>query len=383
MEGVKSKLPGIAETIFTTMSKLAREYKAINMGQGFPDFDMDPLLIALVHKAMQDGYNQYTHQNGLPELRAAIAEKVEFLYRTHIDPQTQICITPGATYGIYTALTTLLRPGDEVIIFEPAYDSYLPNILINGARPVPVSLVKPDFRIDWEKVKQAITPDTKALILNSPHNPSGAILSREDIEELKQIVNQHKIYIVSDEVYEHLIFDGRAHESMLKYPELLERSFVLFSFGKIYHCTGWKMGYAIAPPHLMNEFNKVHQYNAFCCNTPVQYALAEYLQNKAAYLSLGEMFSKKRDLLSNALSSSGWKPAPSSGSFFQLYDYSGLSALDEISFAVELAKQAGVAAIPVSPFYADQKNQQLLRFCFAKKDETILEVGARLQQFAG
>lgn len=383
MAGFNSKLPGISETIFTTMSKMALEYNAVNMGQGFPDFEMDPHLIALTNKAMQQGHNQYTHQSGLPALRTAIAEKIEFLYGTHIDPYTQVCITPGATYGIYTALTTVLRPGDEVIIFEPAYDSYIPNILINGAIPIPVALGKPDFRIDWEKVNQSITRKTKALILNSPHNPSGAILNKEDIEQLKQIVNRHNIFIVSDEVYEHLIFDGREHESMLKYPELLERSFVLFSFGKVYHCTGWKMGYAVAPPPLMNEFNRVHQYNAFSCNTPVQYALAEYLQNKEAYLSLGEMFSKKRDLLFDALYSSGWKAVPSFGSFFQLYDYGGLSNLDEISFAIELTKRAGVAAIPVAPFYADQKNQQLLRFCFAKKDETILEAGARLHQFFG
>jgi methionine aminotransferase len=274
---INSKLPEAGTTIFTVMSSLATEHKAINLGQGFPDFNMDDELIQLVSKAMRDGHNQYVHMNGLPLLRQRLAEKVAFLYHTEVDPEQEITITPGGTYAIYSALTTIVRPGDEVIVFEPAYDSYIPNIEINGGVALPVSLSFPGYRINWADVKEKISDRTRAIIINSPHNPTGTLISEEDIAQLRAIVKDTGIFIISDEVYEHLVFSGYQHLSILKFPDLYERSFVCFSFGKVYHCTGWKLGYCIAPPALMKEFRKVHQFNSFTCNSPVQYALATFL----------------------------------------------------------------------------------------------------------
>lgn len=371
----------VGETIFTTMSRLSSECGAINLGQGFPDYPMDSVLVNLLSKAMEDGHNQYAPLAGIAPLRKAIAEKIDFLYGLSVNPETEICVTPGATYAIYTAFTTVLHEGDEVIVFEPAYDSYIPNIEINGGRPVLIPLSSPDFKIDWERVRAAITPRTKMIIINNPHNPSGMLLSTSDIEELSDIVLSNDLYLLSDEVYEHLVFDNQRFESVLRYPELFERSFVTYSFGKVYHCTGWKTGYCIAPEKLMTEFKKVHQYNAFCCFSPVQFALADYLGNKEAYLGLGKFFEPKRDLLESLLSAVGLKPIPSKGSFFQLYDYSGLSDEDELTYVKRLTVEAGVSAIPVSSFYADKRNQGLLRFCFAKEDATLREAGARLKAF--
>lgn len=371
----------VGETIFTTMSRLSSECGAINLGQGFPDYPMDGKLVNLLTQAMEDGHNQYAPLAGIAPLRKAIAEKIDFLYGLSVDPETEICVTPGATYAIYTAFTTVLHEGDEVIVFEPAYDSYIPNIEINGGRPVLIPLSSPDFKIDWERVRAAITPRTKMIIINNPHNPSGMLLSTSDIEELSDIVLSNDLYLLSDEVYEHLVFDNQRFESVLRYPELFERSFVTYSFGKVYHCTGWKTGYCIAPEKLMTEFKKVHQYNAFCCFSPVQFALADYLGNKEAYLGLGKFFEPKRDLLESLLSAVGLKPIPSKGSFFQLYDYSGLSDEDELTYVKRLTVEAGVSAIPVSSFYADKRNQGLLRFCFAKEDATLREAGARLKAF--
>jgi methionine transaminase len=263
---IQSKLPNVGTTIFTVMSVLANEHKAINLGQGFPDYPMSEELIALVNKAMRDGHNQYVHMNGLPALREQLAEKIDGLYSIKINPETEITITPGGTYAIYTALTTILQPGDEVIVFEPAYDCYIPTIELNGAIPVLIPLVYPDYKIDWNLVKQKVTSKTKLIMLNTPHNPTGAVLGAEDITELQNIVKGTGIFILSDEVYEHLIFDGKQHESMLRYPDLYERSFVCFSFGKVYDCTGWKLGYCVAPAALMKEFRKVHQFNCFSCN---------------------------------------------------------------------------------------------------------------------
>ena len=286
---IHSKLPNVGTTIFTVMSVLANEHKAINLGQGFPDYNMSEDLIALVNKAMTSGYNQYVHMNGLPALRERLSEKIAGLYATAVNGDTEITITPGGTYAIYTALTTILQPGDEVIVFEPAYDSYIPNIEINGAIPVLIPLVYPDYKIDWELVKQKITAKTKLIMLNTPHNPTGAVLGADDILQLQNVVKDTGIFILSDEVYEHLIFDGKRHESMLRYPDLYERSFVCFSFGKVYNCTGWKLGYCVAPPALMKEFRKVHQFNCFTCNSPLQFALAEFLQQKENYLQLGKI----------------------------------------------------------------------------------------------
>lgn len=378
---LQSKLPNIGETIFTVMSVLALQHKAINLGQGFPDFDMNENLISLVNKAMKDGHNQYVHKNGLIELREAIAEKIYFLYKNNINPATQICITPGATYAIYTALTTLLNKGDEVIVFEPAYDSYIPNIEINGAIPILISLSYPDYKIDWIKVKEKITPRTKMIMLNSPHNPTGSVLDKKDIDQLRNIVSDTGIFILSDEVYEHIIFDGLQHESILKYPDLLARSFVTFSFGKVYNCTGWKIGYCIAPDLLMNEFLKVHQYNCFSCHSPMQYAIARFLQNKNEFLQLGNFLQKKRDYFKTLMEQTKFKPIPSHGSYFQLYNYEDISNENEIDFAKKLTRDAGVAAIPTSAFYKNGKDDKVLRFCFAKKESTLYEAVQRLINF--
>ncbi|MDQ2721266.1 MAG: methionine aminotransferase [Bacteroidota bacterium] len=378
---IKSKLPNTTETIFTVISVLASQHNAINLGQGFPDFQMNEELIGLVNKAMRDGHNQYVHMNGLPELREVIAEKVFFLYKNKIDPQTEICITPGGTYAIYTALTTVLSRGDEVIVFEPAYDSYIPNIEINGAVPVLIPLAYPDYKIDWKMVRQKISPKTKMIIINSPNNPTGSVLCKKDIEELRKIVSGTEILILSDEVYEHIIFDGIEHESFLKYPDLFARSFVTFSFGKVYNCTGWKIGYCIAPHNLMKEFLKVHQFNCFSCNSPVQYALAQFLQKKNEYLSLGFFLQQKRDYLASLMCQTKFKALPSYGSYFQLYDYSELSDEQEIVFAKKLTSLAGVASIPVSAFYKKGKEDKVLRFCFAKKETTLEEAVERLIKY--
>jgi len=368
---LKSKLPGVGTTIFTVMSSLAAQHQAINLGQGFPDFAMSEALTALVNQAMNNGHNQYVHMAGLPALRERLAEKIANLYGTTISADTDITITPGGTYAIYTALTTVLQPGDEVIVFEPAYDSYIHNITINGAVPVLVPLTYPNYTIDWQLVQQKITPRTKMIMLNTPHNPTGSVLGEADIEQLRALVNNTGIFILSDEVYEHLIFEGKPHLSMLRYPDLLERSFICFSFGKTYHCTGWKLGYCVAPAPLMNEFRKVHQFNCFTCNSPMQYALAEFLQHKEHYLQLGQFMQAKKDYLQTLMGQTRFKALPSYGSYFQLYSYADISDENESDFAVRLTKELGVATIPVSAFYQNGKDDKVLRFCFAKKETTL------------
>ena len=353
------------------MSSLAAEKKAVNLGQGFPDYNMDEELVELVNKAMKTGHNQYVHMNGYQPLRDALAEKVKFLYKTSIDPVSQITITPGGTYALYTALTTIIQPGDEVIVFEPAYDSYIPSIELNSGKAIRLQLTFPDYAIDWNQVKQRINARTRAIMINSPHNPTGSVLSKNDIEELKSIVKGTNILIISDEVYEHLIFDGLEHESILKYPELLERSFVCFSFGKVYHCTGWKLGYCISSPYLMNEFRKIHQFNCFSCDSPKQVALAEFLQNRERYLELGSFLQKKRDYFQQLMKETLFKPLPSHGSYFQIYSYADLSNENERDFAIRITKEYGVATIPVSAFYQDEVNHKVVRFCFAKKEKTL------------
>ena len=377
---IQSKLPNTGTTIFTTMSALAAEYNAINLGQGFPDFMMPPALTQLVNEAMQQGHNQYAHMNGLPLLRERIAEKIATLYGTNINPDTCITITPGGTYAIYTALTTVLQPGDEVIVFEPAFDSYLPNIEINGGKPVLIPLTFPDYAIDWQLVKQCITTKTKMIMLNTPHNPTGSVLGSGDIEQLRQIVKDTGIFILSDEVYEHLIYDGKKHESILRYPDLLERSFVCFSFGKTYHCTGWKLGYCIAPPQLMKEFRKVHQFNCFSCNSPVQYALATFILEKDHYLKLGTEVQQKRDYFQQLMGQTRFKALPSYGSYFQLYSYADITNESENDFAIRLCKENGVASIPVSVFYKQETNKQVLRFCFVKNEQTLEAAVNRLMK---
>jgi methionine aminotransferase len=363
------------------MSSLAVEHKAINLGQGFPDYPMNEKLISLVEQHMKSGHNQYVHMNGLPALRNVISDKVYELYQHQIDPEKEITITPGGTYAIYTALTTVLKPGDEVIVFEPAYDSYIPNIEINGATPVLIPLIYPEYKIDWNEVRKKISPKTRMIMLNSPHNPSGSVLDTEDIKQLQNIVTGTDIFILSDEVYEHLIFDDLQHESMLRYPNLLERSFVCFSFGKVYHCTGWKLGYCIAPVALMNEFRKVHQFNCFTCNSPMQFALADFLNYKESYLTLGSFLQKKRDYFIKLMGGTKFKPLPSHGSYFQLYSYEGISDETEKELAIRLTKEYSVATIPTSAFYKNSKDDKVLRFCFAKKESTLETAVERLLKF--
>ncbi len=368
---IKSKLPNVGTNIFTVMSALANEHQAVNLGQGFPDFPMDSELTELVSKAMRDGYNQYCPMQGHLPLREMLAGKTEALYGTAVDPGTEITITPGGTYAIYTSLTAALQPGDEVIVFEPAYDSYIPNIEVNGAIAVRIPLSFPGYHINWDEVKNKINARTRMIMINSPHNPTGSILEESDMLTLQDIVRDTNILILSDEVYEHLIFDGRQHQSILRYRELFNRSFVCFSFGKVYHCTGWKLGYCIAPQELMNEFRKVHQFNCFSCHTPSQVALASFLQNKTSYLSLGGFLQQKRDHFVNAMASTKFSLLPTLGSYFVCATYENISNEPDAAFAKRLTIDHGVACIPVSAFYQDGTDNRVIRFCFAKKKETL------------
>jgi methionine transaminase len=374
----RSKLPEVGTTIFTVMSQLALEQGAVNLGQGFPDFPMSTELTELVSKAMHDGYNQYTHMNGYPLLREQLAEKAADLYGAEIDPDASITITPGGTYAIYTALTTVLHPGDEVIVFEPAYDSYIPNIEINGAIPIRISLRYPDYSIPWEEVREKISSRTKMIMINSPHNPTGSVLREEDIRALQKLVAETNILILSDEVYEHLIFDEIPHLSMLRYPDLFARSFVCFSFGKTYHCTGWKLGYCMAPASMMKEFRKVHQFNVFSCDTPKQVGVAAYMQQEKAWLQLPSFMQQKRDFFRELMRSTPFQCIPSHGSYFECYGYGHFSQEPDKEFAIRLTKEYGIATIPVSAFYQNGEDNKVLRFCFAKKEATLTRAVARL-----
>jgi methionine aminotransferase len=366
-----SKLPDVGTTIFTVMSGLAAKLNAVNLGQGYPDYSMSPELVRLVDDAMKKDFNQYVPMQGYMPLRESLAEKVEFLYGTAINPDSQITITPGGTYAIYTALTTVLEPGDEVIIFQPGYDSYIPNVEINGAIAVLVDLKFPEYKIDWNEVRQKISPRTKMIMLNSPHNPTGSVLRKEDIDQLRSIVKDTNIFILSDEVYEHLMFDGLQHQSMLRFPDLMERSFVCFSFGKTYHCTGWKLGYCITSPELTKEFRKVHQFNCFSCHSPSQVALASFLKNKDAYLSLGAVMQEKRDHFINLMKGSRFNLLDSKGSYFICAKYDRISDEKDTDFAIRITKEHGVAVIPVSVFYKHGIDNKVIRFCFCKKNETL------------
>lgn len=377
---IPSKLPRVGTTIFTVMSALAQEHRAINLSQGFPDFDMPEALVELTCQALQNGYNQYAPMPGWMPLRERIAAKIHDMYGVYVNPDTEITITPGGTYGIYTAFTTVLQPFDEVIVFEPAYDSYIPNIEINNAVAVRIPLEFPSYRINWDTVRAHITPRTRMIALNTPHNPTGSILSEEDIAQLRQIVQEHNLLIMSDEVYEHLIYDNAPHHSMLRYDDLRERAFVNFSFGKVYHCTGWKMGYCIAPPAFTTEFRKVHQFNCFSCYTPAQVALAEYLKNQNAYRGISAFYQQKRDYFAQLMTQTRFKPLPSYGSYFQLYHFDHLSPLSDKDFSIWLTQQHGVACIPVSAFYQDATDNGVVRFCFAKKEETLQNAVERLSK---
>ena len=376
-----SKLPNVGTTIFTVMSRLATEHNAVNLGQGFPDYPMNAELSALVNEAMQKGFNQYAPMPGWMPLKEAIAEKIEFLYSTKVNPDTEITITPGGTYAIYSAFTTILQPGDEVIVFEPAYDSYIPNIEINGAVARRIRLVYPDYHIDWNEVRKAVNSKTRAIIINSPHNPTGSVIGEKDISELRKLVADTNIIIISDEVYEHLIFDKIPHQSILRYPDLLQRSFVCFSFGKVYDCTGWKLGYSVAPAELMKEFRKVHQFNCFSCHTPSQVALASFLKNRDVYLSLSTQLQEKRDYFKKLMADSKFSLHESYGSYFICGTYEKISDEADKDFAIRLTKEAGVATIPVSVFYQDGKDDKVIRFCFSKKKETLEAAAEKLIKF--
>lgn len=376
---IQSKLPEVGTTIFTVMSGLATETKAINLGQGFPDFPMSHELTSLVNQAMEEGFNQYSPMPGWKPLMEAIAEKIEFLYNARIDPVNQITITPGGTYAIYTALTTVLQPGDEVIVFEPAYDSYIPNVEVNGAVPVLIDLKFPDYRIDWNEVREKVTSRTRMIMLNSPHNPTGSVLREEDIEQLRSIVEGTNILILSDEVYEHLIFDDIPHQSILRYPDLADRSFVCFSFGKVYHCTGWKLGYCVTSAAFTKEFRKVHQFNCFSCHTPSQVGLAKFLADKSSYLGLAASMQKKRDYFQTLMGRTKFTPLPSYGSYFQCYTYDRISNEPDKDLCIRITKEYGVAAIPLSAFYRSGTDNKVVRFCFAKRNETLETAVERLR----
>jgi len=375
---IQSKLPNTSTSIFTVMSALASEHNAINIGQGFPDFEMDQELAALASQKILDGYNQYAPMAGYMPLRESIAEKISSSYNNNVSAADEITITPGGSYAIYTAFKTILQPGDEVIVLEPAYDCYIPNIIANGGIPVRVPLKFPDYTVDWNKVKDAINAKTKAIIINSPHNPTGTILSHDDMLTLQSILSNTNIFLISDEVYEHLVFDGKQHNSALKYPELYNRSFVCFSFGKVYNCTGWKLGYCVAPKAYTAEFRRLHQFDAFCCFTPTQVALAEHLKKKERYLSLAGFMQNKRDFFVEKMKSSRFTLLPSFGSYFVCGTYENISDLSSMDMAIHLTKSIGVATIPVSAFYQNGEDDKVLRFCFAKKETTLQNAIERL-----
>jgi methionine aminotransferase len=366
-----SKLPSVGTTIFTVMSKLAADTGAINLSQGFPDFDCDPALVDAVARHMREGRNQYAPMQGVPVLRQAIAAKFKDIYGATYDPDTEVTVTSGATEAIFNAVAMVIHPGDEGIVFEPCYDSYVPAIELNGGRAIVIPLRYPQYSVPWDEVRAAITPRTRLMMFNSPHNPTATVLSSSDMVELARIVAGSDITIVSDEVYEHIIFDNLRHESMARYDALRARSVIVGSFGKTYHVTGWKVGYAVAPVELTTEFRKVHQFTTFATNTPTQYALAEFLAARKGYPELPAFYQRKRDLFLRLIEGSRFTPLPSRGTYFQLLDYSAITDEEDMAFALRLTREHGVASIPTSAFLYRQPAPKVLRFCFAKKDETL------------
>ncbi|PKP26056.1 MAG: methionine aminotransferase [Bacteroidetes bacterium HGW-Bacteroidetes-2] len=368
---IPSKLPLVKTTIFTVMSKLATEQNAINLSQGFPEFQSDKKLIDLVSKAMNTRHNQYAPMAGVFSLREKVCEKINNLYGSTYHPETEITITAGATQAIFTIISAFISLKDEVILFNPAYDCYEPAVVLNGGIPISISLKTPEYKIDWNEVQQKISSKTKMIIINSPHNPSGTILSKADLYELQKLVKDTNILILSDEVYEHIIFDDKQHQSIALFPELAARSFITASFGKTFHNTGWKVGYCVAPKELMVEFQKVHQFNVFCVNHPIQQALAIYLENEKNYLGLAAFYQQKRDVFLEGIKNSRWEFIPASGSYFQLLSYKNITDEGDVAFAKRLTIEHKVASIPTSVFYTTNKNPKVLRFCFAKTEETL------------
>ncbi len=375
---ISSKLPDVGTTIFTVMSALANEHKAINLSQGFPNYDCDPVLKELVAKYVREGYNQYAPMAGLPELNEQLYTKIAHLYGTQVHPIAEITMTAGATQAVYTAVTAFVKPGDEVILIEPAYDCYRPAIELCGGIPVPYELSKPDYKVDWTAFEQLINSKTKMIMLNTPHNPSGTIFSEQDMLELQRITNDTDIIVLSDEVYEHIVFDGEEHQSVLRFPDLFARSIATYSFGKTFHNTGWKLGYAVAPEYLMDEFRKVHQFNVFCVNRPMQHALADYMKNADNYLELSPFYEKKRDYFLDTIKGSRFRPIPCTGTYFQAVDYSAISDEPDTDFAKRLTTEYGVAAIPVSVFYSSGRDEKVVRFCFAKTEDMLERAGELL-----
>lgn len=371
LRNISSKLPDTTPSIFSKMSGMANKYNAINLSQGFPNFETDQKLKDLVTKAMKDGYNQYPPSHGVKELRDEITKKIDDQYDHKYDADTEITITAGATQALYCAITAFIHPGDEAIVLKPAYDSYEPTIRINGGKPVLVQLQGEDYSVDWNKVRSAITSRTKMIIINTPHNPTGTVLSEEDMKSLESIVEGTDMIVLSDEVYEHLIFDEKKHQSASKFPVLSEKAIVCASFGKTFHNTGWKTGYCVAPEYLMKEIWKVHEVTVFSVNHPMQKAYAEYIKSPENYLELSSFYQKKRDLFLNLIDQSRFKCSPSSGTYFQLLNYSDITQENDVTFAERLVKEHGLASIPVSVFNIDKKDHKQLRFCFAKTDETL------------
>lgn len=377
---IQTKLPAVGTTIFTVMSALAAEKGAVNLGQGFPDFDCDPQLVQAVSDAMARGLNQYPPMTGVPALREAVAAKIEAMYGHRYDAAAEITITAGATQAIITAILAVVRPGDEVIVLEPCYDSYVPNIELAGGKVVRVPLVPGTFRPDFARIAAAINSRTRAILVNTPHNPSATVWSRQEMLQLQELLDPTDVLVISDEVYEHMVYDGQEHQSAARFPGLAARAFIVSSFGKTYHVTGWKVGYVAAPAPLSTEFRKVHQFNVFTVNTPVQHGLAAYMARPEPYLQLPAFYQHKRDLFREGLAHTRFKLLPSQGSYFQCVDISGISDLPEEAFCKWLTSEIGVAAIPLSAFYGDGFDQRVVRFCFAKKDETLREALSRLSK---
>ena len=377
---VSSKLPHVGTTIFTIMSGLANETGAINLSQGFPNFPASEKLIALVNEQMRKGLNQYAPMQGILPLRELLCAKASRLYGANYQPDSEITITSGGTQALYTAIAAIIHKGDEVIIVEPAYDSYIPAIEMHGGIVKSVQITHPFFKVDWNHMRSLVSGRTRMIMINTPHNPTGSVLSADDMKELERITEGTEIIIVSDEVYEHIIFDGLRHESVMRYPRLAERSFVIFSFGKTYHTTGWKLGYCFAPANLMSEFRKVHQFNVFSANTPIQHALAEYLRISNDYVELPDFYQEKRDFFNQSVSASRFTLRPASGSYFQLLDYSRITDEKDTDFAIRLTREFNVASIPVSVFYHHPPDQKVLRFCFAKTNETLEKAAERLNK---
>lgn len=372
---IQSRLPEVGTSIFSVMSKLASEHNAINLSQGFPDFPVSEVLVDLIHKNMKAGHNQYAPMPGVLGLRKVIAEVVEKTYQRTTDFETEVTVTAGGTEAIFATIAALVRAGDEVIIFDPSYDCYDPAIRLNGGIPIHINLKAPDFLIDWQHVCNVITSKTRMIMVNTPHNPSGSILAEADIKELQYIALKNNLLVLSDEVYERIIFDDKKHESILKYPALAKQSIAVFSFGKTFHATGWKVGYTVASPEITTEIRKAHQFITFSVNTPTQFALAEHMTNPDHYLALGKFYQRKRDFFLEQIKGSSFQPLPCHGSYFQLLSYEGISDLPETEMAVWMTKEKKLAPIPVSVFYKDGTDQKLLRFCFAKGDETLIKAG--------